>query len=329
MPARILLSLALVFALSVPVHAQRGRQPPPKPEDFNAEGVIEAVGPGRIQMKTKANQTVYVGLVPQTLVRVNGMATLDYLRVGLCAEFTGEVSKTLVVKDKISQLTIFSPTPDMPLGLYPEGAAPSGKGNDFGGDGFSDPPAKGRGGRKGKADAGGADAFGAGDAPTGHKGKGAATSGVQLPGVCTVRGKITGVHGTSLTVSAGKAIKAELDENAEISVSTADLTAASKGDTISVVGKQANKQVLALSVRIEAAQKLAGTAKKGRGKPGIAKAEHVEKGDKPVSKPKAAGKKAGDEPAAPEPAVEPKAEPKPKAKVKPKAKDDDEAPLPG
>jgi hypothetical protein len=341
MSARILLTVALLLALSSAAYAQRrGREPPPKPEEFNGEGTIEGISPSLIQMKTKANETVYVGVLPITMVRLTGTATADFLRTGLCVEFTGEVSKTLVVKDKITQLTVFPPSPDMPLGLYPEGAAPGGKGNDFGGDGFGEAPAKGKkGARRGNAE--GADAFGAsGDAPAGRKGKGAGSS-VQLPGVCTVRGKITGVHGTSLTVSAGKPVKAELDENVEIAVTTSDHTLASKGDSISVVGQAAQKgKVLAKSVRIEASQKLGGVAKKGRGKAVGTKTDHAEKVEKVTNKSKPAAKKEGVEPAAVEPAAESKTAPKPaakaekaepKSKPKPKAKgkDEDEAPLPG
>jgi hypothetical protein len=304
MLSRILLSFFVLFALSVSTYAQR-----PQPQDFKGEGTVEGVLGSRIQMKTKANETVVVQIFPQSQVRLTGTTTVDFLRPGLCVEFTAEVAKNLVVKDKISQLTLISPTPDAPLGLYPEGAAPGGKGGDADA-GFGDPPSK------------------AGKSSSGRRGKSAGGSGVQLPGVCTVRGTIKSLVGTSLAVTCKGLVKAELDDNVEIAVAVADHTLASKGDAITVHGKKLDKQVLAQSVTI-VAQKIEAVGKKGHGKPGTAKAtDHSAKAEKVVAKPKPAAKEGAGDADPVEPKEKPKAKEKPKEKPKAKSDDIDDAPLP-
>jgi hypothetical protein len=329
----VLLSVSLLLALTLSAAALAQIRRPPgggqnqKGQPFDGEGTIDAVGMGRIQMTTTTNQKMLVFVPPNASVRLTGTATADFLHPGLCVEFTAEVNKNGVAKDTISQLTIFTPTQETQVGLYPEGAAIKGKKGDgegpaakFGGDpgiGFGEPPAKGtkgKAGRKGKQLGGGdaADPFGSLDAPAGKKGgarKGGAGSGVQLPGVCTVRGKITVCHGTNLKVNYGKGVvTAELDDNPQISVDMADCSMAVKGDKISVKGQSLNKMVQAETVKIESAQPLSGGGKKGRGKAGATKGERPAKAEKPSGK-HATPKKGGND-------VEP-AEPKEKEEALP------------
>jgi hypothetical protein len=181
-----------------------------KPElgAFTAEGTIQAVTRGRIQMATDAADAARswtVMIDPKATVRVTGSAEPDFLRPGLFVRFTAELDKGAVAKEKVQQLTIFSPSPENQPGVWPEGEAPSGK------------PAEG-GSRRGGGAAGGP------------------VAGKPLePGAYTVAGRVTSFRKGRLTVNAGRStIRADVAEDAKIDVDFADYSVAKPGDKISV-----------------------------------------------------------------------------------------------
>jgi hypothetical protein len=292
---RILLGGSLILALSAPSGAQGVRNPgrgpgpgmqPQGGQPVDIDGAVEGMMPGRMQVRTNTNQSMPVMFQPMTEVHLSGTATAEFLRVGLCVEFTAEIAKTGVAKDKISQLTIFTPTPQKATGLFPEGAggtpgdvepfAPAGGGKP----GADVGPGTGKPGRKthGKPAPGGDFAPGAAGSAAGHKGPAA---GVQLPATCVVRGQIKACHGNSLTVQTGKLlVKAELADNPDIKVDVADYSMASKGDKVTVRGRvmPGKNFIQAESVKIEAAQPLGG----GKKRPGKPAAKHSPAGKAPA-----------------------------------------------
>ncbi len=256
MLARTLVCFGLLAALSAPVFAQYPRQdrnnqrPRPEVKDIDAEGTVFAVGSGQITMKS-GEKPMLVQIVQGTQVRLVGTATFDFLKPRMCVEFVADLDEKGVAKKPVEQLSLYTPDRDRPLGLAPEGAAApkmteeekkSGKaaagriGGDLGlGGGGAAPGGKAHHGRGQKTDAGSglSDVFaGAGQSlPKAEK--------IKLPAVCTVRGTIKSIHGTTLMVSVGKGpmITAELVDSPQIEVDVADYHGASSGDGISVKGK--------------------------------------------------------------------------------------------
>jgi hypothetical protein len=101
-----------------------GAQPPggvPQPtENFEAEGVIDQIIPGRIQMTTNANQKWLIWITPQTRVVLTGTATADLLRPGMCVRLHAAIDKQGNVTDKVEQLTVFTPERRTTFGLWSE-----------------------------------------------------------------------------------------------------------------------------------------------------------------------------------------------------------------
>ena len=194
------------------------------PPEVNAKGNIEAVTVGSIKMMTNANQPILVMVSSPTKIRVTGTANPDYIRKGVYVEFTAEVSKQKTVKEKVRRLKVFSPTQEKGIGLSSQGS----------------------GGQKAT-----------GTTPN------AGGNAIQLPAVCVVRGQVKGCRAGNLTINVGHgSVKAELADDAKISVDVADLTAASKGDAISVKGRGRSDLVEAETVTIKASNPLSGGKKK-------------------------------------------------------------------
>lgn len=287
-----LLCLCVLCTLIAPVNAQR--RPPggfkqPQMKDFDSEGTIEAVASrgAMFQMQTKSNETVIVAVAQGTKVHYSATATPDFLRTGLAVEFTAEVAKGGAVKEKVADLTVFTPSADRPLGLFPEGSAGGAKGKDdapLGGLGGLDPaadaPAKGaKKAGKGKAAAqdllGGLDDLGP-PKPSGRKGGAPA---VQLPAVCVIRGTITKCRGGNLAVKYGSGTATlELDEGVKINVELNNCAFAAKGDAVTVKGKAMEKRVMAEIVKVAAAQPLSS------GKKQSVKPDRTLKAEKPAAK---------------------------------------------
>ena len=198
-------------------------------------GTIDFVNPsaGLIQMSTNGNAPLAVLVTPATTVRVMGTATADFIRVGVQVEFTAEVDEQHNVEEKISQLTVFAPG-ERPLGLFPEGSTEA-------------TPAK-------------------------RSKPGVLAVSPDLPATCLVRGRVRSCRAGKLRVDIGSGhadVKAELADDAQVSIDSADLRFARKGDGISVTGTRppmrgaaANARgLVATSVTILAAEPFGAGAK--------------------------------------------------------------------
>lgn len=203
---RALFATCVVVGLVAEVHAQafrpgRGRNPEMDP--FAAEGTVQAVIPGRIQIQTLTDQTWVVFVDPTTKVHVTGTAEADFLRRGMFIKFSAQVDKRGNVQSPIAELTIFTPSEENPVGIWPAGVG----------------PAVGPGGNN----------FGAGMGPAPPNTKGPET------GFYTVGGQITSERKGKLTVNAGRGVVLiELSKKPTIGVDFADYSVARQGDKISV-----------------------------------------------------------------------------------------------
>ncbi len=242
--------LGIALLMVSPALAQR-RGPMPM-QDIKSGGTLVSVGPNQIQISTNTNQMIYVMFGPSTQLSVKGTAEQEYLKAGVVVEFEADVDKAHAVKDKITDLTIITPTTDRPLGLSAaEGAGENAKplAPDPG-----DAPAKGR--KKKDADSQGGDS------------KSSKSGVLKPPGRFTVRGTIKMCKDGKISVSAGRSgptIKAELASDAKIYVDMADLHAAQRDDRVTVKGKTSQARpnfILAESIQVDLANPLSGPKKK-------------------------------------------------------------------
>ena len=79
-------------------------------------GKLVSANPNQIQLTNGAGQTVDVMIGEDTEVSVTGKADPDYLKSGVTVEFLAEVAKGGTVKEKITHLSVVTPT-DRPIGL--------------------------------------------------------------------------------------------------------------------------------------------------------------------------------------------------------------------
>jgi len=241
----------MVLTFLVPVYGQvpRGKSAPqPVMETFEAGGTIEGLMPNGIQINSNANQRWVIMIPRQAKVEVTGTATADFLRPGLYVRFTAEVDKHGTVKEKVAQLSIFTPSRETPPGLFsPEAGGAGIGGGAF--DGFGAGP----GGGVGKPP------IGIGKAPGKIPGKAVP---VETAKTYTVAGQITSARNNKLTVNAATAaIKFEVTDDAAIDVKVADYSLARKGDKVSVQGRMVKGRLgmgEAISVKIELASPLSG-----------------------------------------------------------------------
>jgi len=206
MSTRVLFALCMLFGLSTGAYAQPGRFPQPQTEPFAADGVIQAIAQGRIQILTNSNQNWLIFLDEKTVMHVTGTAEADFLRPGLFVRFSTALDKRGNAQGQVGQLTIFTPSRQQFPGVWPEGGMGGNPQN----------PAEGGGFGRGFGDAGG--------------GLGAASASVY-----TVAGQIQGIRKNRMTVNYGRGlVQVELAENVAIKVDFADYSVAKKGDRISV-----------------------------------------------------------------------------------------------
>ncbi len=195
--------LPVATAMAQGIRPPYGRQPEAPPtEPFAAQGVVQQVAPGRLQIRTNTNQTWLVLIDPKAVVHVKGTAKADYLRVGQYVRFTAEIDQKGRVAGKLAELTLFTPTAPTHIGIWPEGTT-------------------------GEEQAGAEQPFGAG--------AGSGADPAAQTQRYTVAGRIVGARRGQLSIHAGRAmIQAELAEEPTIEVDVANYLLAQPGDKISV-----------------------------------------------------------------------------------------------
>jgi len=252
---RLFTAAGLLLALAATAEAQqrfpghRGRERM-KLEPFAATGTIAGVGRGQIQIVTVTQQKWLVAVSPQALVHVTGTAEPDFLRPGMFIRFTAALDKKGKGQEPVSELTIFTPSAEMGIGVWPEGMAVG----DVGAEQPAQPPNP----------FGGAFGVGTPAAPPDT-------------GRYMVAGRFVKERNGKLLVHFGRGTaEIELAENPAIKVDVADYTVAKQGDSISVTKGQmypnqpmilqanpnAVGQAMALEMEIQLSQPLTGPRKK-------------------------------------------------------------------
>ncbi len=194
-------ALGLLILGSATGLAAGGRKPPQIPMDpFSADGTVQAVAPGRIQILTNSNQNWLIWIDPKAKIRVTGAAEADVLRVGMFVKLTAEFDGRGQAREKVGDLTLITPTAQEPVGAWPEG-------------------------KRG-------DAEDEQEEPSGRPPR----TGRQTFAAYTVAGRITGLRKGRLTVHCGRGgvFRCELSEQPRIKVDFADYTVAQKDSKISI-----------------------------------------------------------------------------------------------
>jgi len=132
LPVAVVGSVGLLVLLAAgTVRAQfprRGAMPArPAPIPANPSGTIEAIGRGMMRIKSLAGQPYILQIQKEAKVHVTGTAKKDVLGVGglIFISFFAEVDKRQSeVQNKIGELTLFTFSPERPLGAFP-GARPA------------------------------------------------------------------------------------------------------------------------------------------------------------------------------------------------------------
>ena len=113
----------------LPAGSVRAQQPGwPQMETFTADGTIQAVGPGKIQMLTNTNQSWVVMIPAKSNVHVRGTAAAAYLRPGQFVRFKAKLDAQGHAQGTLDELTIFVPEKPDQIGVQQEEgvAAPGG-----------------------------------------------------------------------------------------------------------------------------------------------------------------------------------------------------------
>ena len=138
----------LLLSCSGRALAQFPGRPPVQPVRVEVSGTIEAMVPGYLKVKTAADQSWTLQIARNAKVLVTGKATAEFLSTGHFVSFVADVDKRRSkVEEKVSKLTIFTPSQERAMGAFPGGlgGAEGGLGpNPFGpGPGVAQPPAGG------------------------------------------------------------------------------------------------------------------------------------------------------------------------------------------
>jgi hypothetical protein len=211
---------------------------------FRAEGTVEAIGRGVIQILTDSNQPWMVWVAPEAKIHVVGTAEADFVRPGMFIRFTTEVDKRTKgrITEKVEELTIFTPFrgPSDAVGLWPEGTGPAD-------------------GKEGATES---------DDPFGGVPDDQAAGGrPPMSQLYTIAGQITGNRRGRMTVDTGRGVfRFELADEPKIAVDIVDYIYAKKGDKVSIPrGKKYIGQIgraMAEELKIKLSEPLTTTKKK-------------------------------------------------------------------
>ncbi|MCE5266386.1 MAG: hypothetical protein LLG00_00675 [Planctomycetaceae bacterium] len=254
MRCRYLLTVVLAIIGATPLAAQmmpggQMRQPGlqgMQTRPVELQGVLAGAGRGTLFVLDDRNQRWQVGIPNGVTVQVTGTLPLEALRTGLVVEFEADVDSHGVAKAKIGEMTVGSIGKDRQMGMFPAGA-------DRGGDAAA--PESGKGHDAAKTPA----------AARGKRTPAAASKGLAAGKYRVVGGLIVGRNG-KLAVHAGRnMIQFELADAPQIKIDATDLSAARKGDRVSVKGIASTSRpgmVLAREVKVEVGQPAVDAKKK-------------------------------------------------------------------
>jgi len=237
-------ALLLLVVEAAPAQGRRQpqrREPPKIPTDpFTAGGTVQAVWLGRIHIHTILDQDWMIWFAPNAKIQVTGTAEPGFLARGMFVRCRVTVDQKGFGDAPVEELVLFTPSPENPVGAWPEGSEP---GTEHEG-GMQDHPAVGRRGRQ----------------PPPEK------------ATYTIAGQITSVRKDLFTVNSGRGVvRFKVHEKAKINVDFADYTTAKPGDKIEITKGKMIRGLLgraqASEVKIELAKPLADPRKKPTKKP--------------------------------------------------------------
>jgi len=237
-------------------YGQQPQQPNIPRENLSASGVLKGARGQVLQMQTDAGQNWVIQVQPNrpSDVTFTGAAEPAWVRPGMLVQFSSKLSKRGQADEPITQLTVFTMKEGYQLGVLSDTAIGGGEGASSGL--FEEPMEK----------------------PKEKKAK----VKVDENTVYRVAGQITKISRTGeMTINAaGTTVKAELAEDAKVSVDVNDLAYAMPGDKVEVRGWYVagqTGQAVGNQVSVSAAQPLAGPKKKPL--PGAKAALETEKTD--------------------------------------------------
>jgi hypothetical protein len=218
-----------------------GQQPNVQREGLNASGVLKSARGPVLQIQTDEGDNWVVQVQPNRPwdISFTGAAEPSWLRPGMLVQFSSRLGKRGQAEDPITQLTVFTMKEGYQLGVLSDSAIGGGENPSAGL--FDDPAEK----------------------PKEKKTKVKTDENT----VYRIAGQITKISRTGeLTINAGgTTVKADLADDARISVDVSDLSYAVPGDKVELRGWYVagqKGQGYATEVRVSAAQPLEGPKKK-------------------------------------------------------------------
>jgi hypothetical protein len=226
----------VVLLLTASAAAQRPKGEPAR-EEVSIAGTLKQITPAAIGVVTEAGEQWVVqldGRPRERKLSFVGKAEPSFLRTGMLVQLEGSVNKRGQVQEKVSQITVTSLREGVEVGIYPEGQR-SRAGNLFS------------------------------DDPEDSKKKKPAPKPDAVP--CRITGYVAKISRTGeLTITCGnQAVKADLADDANVSVDLSNLSLAQPGDKVELRGwhpKGQKGRVWSRDISVSAAKMLGETKKK-------------------------------------------------------------------
>jgi hypothetical protein len=213
------------------------------------QGVLENMARGHLVVVDDKNQTWQIAVPTMAKLHILGTANADCLRNGMLIEFTAEIDDHGALKEKIGELTVISPSPDKPMGLFPAEAADEKK------EEAAAEPNDNRDKKSAKP-----------IKPAKHPGGKSAGTGAVLAGSYRIVGRLIAGRNGKLSIHVGRGtMPLELTEQPTVNLDISDFSGVSKGDKIKVKGVMMTARpgmAQATEVTIELSQPLTGTTRK-------------------------------------------------------------------
>lgn len=115
--------LALLSGMPSVAPGQNRREP--EREGVQIAGTVKDFQGSVLQVTANDGETWLVKLntnrnAPQDAMTYTAKATFDWLRAGMFVRFRANVNQRLLVDGPVNELTVFTPSPENPLGIVPE-----------------------------------------------------------------------------------------------------------------------------------------------------------------------------------------------------------------